>query len=282
MSPAKERGSRRLIIGLGVAVVVLGLLYAGWQAWGPRDDGAPDEAARTETVRPADRPPDGPQQEVDPTREAPPFEDAAPAEEADEIAWDALQAHEVLAHMRAVWECYANADCTLGADTDPRAEYFEAGERLAAAMRALNEQHRDHRISDPELAAAALEVLAYDSGPARAEAIQALRALPPSDAHLDALLTTLDQHHDEKLFELALPDLQRYAEQGRRDEVDEFLQSNLRRGAQFPARTIARQLGPFLTPENIAEYRALAEELPEDSRHRALLMETLAEYEGSD
>ncbi len=74
--------------------------------------------------------------------------------------------------------------------------------------------------------------------------------------------------------------MQHYAAAGHRDEVDAFLQSNLRSGAHFPARTIARELEPFLTPDNVARYRELAKALPRDSR-RAALMETLAAYENT-
>lgn len=282
MSAADKKGSR--ITGLALLVAALALLVLVYLGWQETEDAAPRPGALTE--EPSRSAPTPTQGESDdeaarassgPAKETPPSEDLSGAGETPDP-----QAHEVLAEMREVWECYTAADCSLGEESDPRAEYFEADRRLAAGMRTLIAQHRANRISDPELADAAHEVLQYESGRARAAAIEALGELPPAEEHLDALVTTLDQHHDEKLFELALPELQRYAEQGRREQVDAFLQSNLRAGAHFPARTIARELGPFLTPENVADYRALASELPQDSRRTELLRETLDAYQGTE
>ena len=277
---ARARGLTLFVVGVAVLVLV----YAGWQRSGPREDGDSKPDAAMEETRPAEPTPSGSPRAADAEAEStkPPDDAPSPAEPLLEGQAQDLQRHEILAEMRDVWECYKVADCTLGEDTDPRAEYFEAGERLAAGMRMIIEQHRAHRIGDFELAEAAHEALQYDSGPVRAAAIEALGELPPADEHLGALVTALDQHHDEKLFEIALPELQRYAESGRREAVDAFLQSNLRSGAHFAARTIARELGPFLTPENVTSYRDLVEELPEDSRRAALLMETLSEFEETE
>lgn len=278
MSPAEGRKGRTrplLLLFAAAALIVLG--YVVWQGT-ERGEGADPGQVPSPPAAPATR-------ETRPDRDAagdspaPGEARPAPGESPRDGQPPVPQAHEILAEMRELWECYAAADCSVGEDTDPRAEYFATGERLADGMRTLVEQHRRHDIGDAELAAAAHEVLQYDSGPARAAAIEALGELPPADEHLNALVTVLDQHHDEKLFVLALPELQRYAEGGRRAEVDAFLQSNLRSGAHFPARTIARELGPFLIPENVAGYRALLEALPADSRRARLLRETLREYE---
>lgn len=271
----KVSAMRRLIPAAGVLAV---LAYVMWQAW----DGAGDEDRSTGGVRPV--PPveseqsNGRQDAQTPVpvkTEPPGVESPAPGRPAGD---EAEQAHEIRADMRRAWDCYESPHCRLGEDQDPRAEYFEAGERIATGMRALIQQHRAHRISDVELAEAAHQVLAYDSGRARAVAIQALRQLPPTHEHLDALIHALDQHHDEKLFELAMPEFKRYAEQGYGAEVDAFLQSNLRSGAHFPARTIARELGPFLTADNIEAYQELARDLPPDSPRAKLLQKTLETY----
>lgn len=280
MSPGENKGSgmrRWVLLALGLALVVF--VYAAWQ----QSDTGEDEDAAPATAQ-EERAPANEGPEPAPEEQAPPPPDTENSARETADSPDAAEAgdgpaHEILAEMRETWACYEAADCTLGEDTDPRAEYFEADKRLGAGMQSLIDQHRAHRIGDAELADAAHEVLGYDSGRARAAAIEALGELPPADEHLEALVTTLDQHHDEKLFEIALPELQRYAEQGRREDVDTFLQSNLRSGAHFAARTIARELEPFLTPENVDEYRKLAEDLPEDDRRTALLRESLNAYE---
>lgn len=279
MSAADRKGLR--ITGLALLVAALALLVLVYLGWQESEDAATGPGALTEETSPS--PPAPTQGAADdnppePATGTPPSEDLSGAGETPTDP----QTHEVLAEMREVWECYTAADCSLGQESDPRAEYFEADRRLAAGMRTLIAQHRANRISDPELADAVHVALQYESGRARAAAIEALGELPPAEEHLDALVATLDQHHDEKLFELALPELQRYAEQGRHEQVDAFLQSNLRAGAHFPARTIARELGPFLTPQNVADYRKLAAELPQDSRRAELLRETLDAYQGAD
>jgi hypothetical protein len=279
MSPTerKRSGRRRVVLPLAGAALALAVVaYLGWQpseraGFEPPASDRPAEPAGGTRTTEAPAPPTA--REPPATAEQPSGERLQAREPVD------AQPHEILAAMRNTWECYVAADCSVGEEGDPRAEYFAADRQLAAGMRTLIEQHRAGHIGDVELAAAAREALGYDSGRARAAAIEALDALPPADEHLDTLIGTLDQHHDEKLFELALPQLRRYAESGHRETVDAFLQSNLRSGAHFPARTIARELGPFLTAENIASYRALADDLPEESRHAELLRQTLRAYD---
>jgi hypothetical protein len=276
---------RLLIVALAAGALLL-LVFVGWDrspsddvryepapevpaaSTGPEATGAPGDAGQSTEAQP-------PSSETATAADPPPhiLEELGAGSEPETAG------HEILAEMRRAWECYEAPGCVLGEERDPRAEYFEAGERVAQGMRALTEQHRAHRISDVELADAAHEVLGYESGRARAAAIEALGELPPSAVHLDALIDTLDRHHDERLFELALAELERYVDRGHRAEIDEFLQSNLRFGAHFPARTIARELGPFLSPENVVEYRRLAEELPAQDRRAELLKETLEAYE---
>jgi len=261
---------------LPVAAGALAVLaYGLWQGFGGEPEpgaagGPPEGSPAKETSGPPD---DGQQTdtraETGPPKTDEPVAPETPAEK---------QAHEILAEMRQTWDCYQSPQCRLGDAGDPRAEYFEAGRRIAAGMRALIRQHRNHRIGDEQLGRAAHQVLAYDSGRARAAAIEALGRLPAVGEHLDALTRALDQHHDEKLFALAMPELKRYAERGHRAEVDAFLQSNLRFGAHFPARTIARELGPLLTPDNIGAYEELARELPPDTPRAEALRQTLETY----
>lgn len=187
----------------------------------------------------------------------------------------------VLGQMRDTRDCYQAPDCTVGDEADPRAEYFEAGNRVAEGMRAMIERHQAGEITDEQLSDTALEFLEMESGRTRAAAIEALNRLPPQRRHLDALVDVLDQHHDEELFRLAITELERHAEAGHREEVDAFLQENLRRGARFPARTIAAHLGPFLTEDNRAAYQRLLENMPADSERASLLREAL-EKEGAD
>jgi len=266
---------QRLLIPIVPGLLAL-LAYGVW----PDSNSNPDEAPiRGATPSPS---PERPDNQREAKRAAPVQTEPQGGKEpsADERSENDTPdpPHKILAEMRRAWDCYQSPDCRLGEDQDPKAEYFEAGGRIAAGMRSLIEQHEMHRIGDAELARAAYQVLTYDSGRARAAAIEALRRLPPADEHLEALTKALDQHHDEKLFELAMPELKRYAEQGHRAEVDAFLQSNLRTGAHFPARTIARELEPFLTPDNIDTYRKLARELPPESRRTKLLQKTLESY----
>ena len=187
-----------------------------------------------------------------------------------------------LAGMRETRTCYESRDCSVGDQADPRAEYFAAGNRVAEGMRSLTTAHKAGELSDEGLSQAALEFLEMESGRVRAAAIEALGRVPAEPAHLDALFDVLEQHHDEKLFELALAEFERHAQAGRHQEVDAFLQENLRRGARFPARVIAANLGPFLTGDNRDAWAQLLQDLPEDSERAARLKKALEEAPDPD
>ncbi len=268
------------------AAVLAVLIYAGWHLSGtgeaeqePPAAGADSAPAGPASVkaRPPAEPEDGgagaePLPRKDP--DLPAADDAPAAPDAETAA--------ILLEMRETRDCFLAPDCTVGANEDPRAEYFEAGDRIAAGVRSLIERHRAGAMDSAVLADIVDEFMEVESGRTRAAAIEAMGELPPAEARLETLLTTLDQHHDEKLFELALAEFQRYSEPERRARVDAFLQSNLRHGAHNPARAIARNLGPFLDDGNIAAYREIADELPADSRRAELLRESLDAYEGGE
>lgn len=274
MSPRKRLSGLSWLILILAAAALLALAYGLWKTSERRaaEASAPEPVQSTAPER------------TEPTvgsvesEKRPVAGQATPAPQSENPYGVDTPAHEILAGMRDAWECYASSSCRLGADNDPRAEYFEADRRIAVGMRTLTARYRAGQIGQAELSAAALEVLEYDGGRARAAAIGALGQLPPTPEHLNALFRALDQHHDEKLFEIALDEFERYAEAGYGAEVDAFLQSNLLTGAAFPARTIARELGRFLTPANEAAYRQVAEQLPPGSRRAELARQALDAY----
>ncbi len=254
-----------------VALVLSVVLFVGWLAWQsagfeePVDTAAAPETAEKTAERTAEETFGPEPAEKLSAPEHPPNGEQDPDPE------------KVLAEMRRVRDCYEHPDCVVGEDTDPRAEYFEAGQRVADGLHALMRAHEAGRLRDGELTRAAREFLEMESGRGRAAAIEALGRVPPSPEHLDALFATLDQHHDEKLFELAMEEFRRYQAIGYRDRIDDFLIANLRTGARFATRAIAENLDAFITPDNEHRYRALLEELQEDSWRAELLKGALRE-----
>lgn len=186
-------------------------------------------------------------------------------------------AEAVLEDMREARDCYRDPDCEIDAD-GPRQHWYEAGKAVAEGLRELRRRHRAGELSDARLAAAAREFMAFDNPHAQEAALEAMSEVPPDPRNLDAVLDALDQKHTPRLFEAALAQFRRYDGEKARERIDGFLQSNLRTGAHHAAETIARGLTPFLDPDNVDEFEAIADELPEDSRRAELIRGAIDEY----
>lgn len=183
----------------------------------------------------------------------------------------------VLARMRAARDCYRSPDCRIEGD-DPRERYYRAGKAVAEGLRELQARHAAGEVGDAKLGAAAREFMAFDNPHAREAALDALSEVPPDPRNLEAIIEALDQHYAARLFEPALEEFQRYSGDEARERIDRFLQSNLRTGAHRSAETIARELTPFLGPDNVDDYEAIAAELDGDSRRAELIRRAIDEY----
>lgn len=257
---------KRMLVALSAILVLAALLWLALDSAGPENESG--------TASP---------EAMDEEAPEPPAADADPEPATTSGNHREEDTAKALKRMRDARDCLEKSDCVLGDPADPRAEHFEAGKRVAAGMAELIEAHKAGALRDAELARIAREFLAFDSGRGRAAALRALNRVPPGSQNLDAITSALDQHHDEALFELALEQFPRYVDAGYGREIDDFLLSNLRNGARYPARTIAEHLDTFITPENKHRYRDLAAELPEDSWRAELLQQALGktnpEYE---
>lgn len=273
---------RRWLVAGGVVLVVLATaLYVGScgtrQPIGPDsgDAGAGQDAPAEQTTATA------PATEDEAGDAAPTDAKTPDASTVDPLAPGTLDrtadTAALLAAMRDARDCYQASDCKVDAE-GPRDPYYRAGQVVAEGLAELRARHRAGALGDDDLAAAAREFMAFDNPHARAEALAALGQVPPDPRNLDRILEALDGHYAARLFEPALEEFQRYASDAARQRIEAFLASNLRTGAHRSAEAIARNLGSFLRPDNVDDFRAIAEALPDDSRRARLIRDALDEY----
>lgn len=258
---------RWLSIGLAGVLALAAAVYVG--SCGTRRAPPPEPGAESASTTPAAEP------EASAETASPDDSDTGTATNKDKNAEPPTEA--VLESMREARDCYQDPDCNIDAD-DPRQHYYEAGKAVAEGLRELRARHRAGELSDAELAAAAREFMAFDNPHARSESLAAMSQVPPDPRNLDTIIDALDQKHTPRLFEAALHELRRYHGEKARERIEGFLQSNLRTGAHHAAETIARGLTPFLDPDNVDDFEAIADELPDESRRAELIRNAIDEY----
>jgi hypothetical protein len=194
---------------------------------------------------------------------------------AGEVA--APTAETVLAQMREARDCYQDPNCHID-DAGPRDHYYRAGKAVAEGLRELRARHRAGALGDAKLAAAAREFIGFDNPHTQSEALAAFAQIAPSPGHLAAITKALDGSAAARLFEPALAEFERYDSPTARRRIEAFLQSNLRTGAHRSAQTIARNLIPFLTSDNVDTFAAIADELRAGSRRAELIRSAIDEF----
>lgn len=175
-------------------------------------------------------------------------------------------------------------NCALGRgnpcgipETDPKAPFFAATRRIEEALIRSQSILASHPQMEDQGRAMAEAFLDYPEGSIQSRALQILASLPPSLSSFEAIKENLPEIYDEHVVAKALQQLARYPQ--RHDELTSMLADMIQTGGHFAAIKTTQNLGPFLNPNNIHEFRQILSALPQDSVYHRELEKVLSLYE---
>jgi len=181
----------------------------------------------------------------------------------------------LLSELQDYQECYFRSDCVTP-ESDARAAHFFVAQQITDRLDRLVALTHQQTTSDDEFVEIAKQFLSFPDGRVQEQALVLMGSMPPKDGGAQAIMSALRDHHDARLFELAMVELQRYPNDYR--ATDDFLIETLRTGGHYVSQVVARQLLPVLREDNIERYEQTAAELPPNTAKARYLKQVLNEY----
>lgn len=181
----------------------------------------------------------------------------------------------LLNELKDYRECYFRTDCVTP-ESDARAAHFFVAQQITERLDRLVALTRQQTASNAELVEMAKQLLSFPDGRVQEQALLLMGSMPPRDGNAQAIMRALRDHHDARLFELAMVELQRYPNNYR--ATDDFLIETLKTGGHYASQVVARQLLPMLRDDNIERYEQTATELPPNTAKARYLKQVLNEY----
>jgi len=176
--------------------------------------------------------------------------------------------------LAALKKCYSENSCGF-AETDSRSAHFEA---VGIITNLLNNLPAD--LSHREKHQLVREFIAFPDPQVQAAALQLAATLPADSLTVAATIAALRDSSSEENFLMALPILATWKKLGLDSGLDTMLIDTLRVGGVFAAQSVADNILPLLTRDNLSLYRNLLVEMPEGRRKKAL-RSALSEFENA-
>lgn len=171
--------------------------------------------------------------------------------------------------------CYLQTDCVTP-ESDARAAHFFVVQEISERLDQLVALTRQVQTDSSRFIETARQFLVFPDGRVQAQALILMGSMPPVKGNARAVINALKNHHDARLFELAMVELQRYPNDYRM--TDDFLIDTLKTGGHYASQTVARKLLPILRENNIERYEKTATELPPNTAKARYLKQVLNEY----
>ncbi len=181
----------------------------------------------------------------------------------------------LLNELKDYQECYFRSDCVTP-ESDARAAHFFVAQQITERLDRLTALTRQQTVSNEELVEIAKQFLSFPDGRVQEQSLVLMGSMPPRDGNAQAIMSALRNHHDARLFELAMVELPRYPNDYR--ATDDFLIETLKTGGHYASQVVARQLLPVLREDNIERYEQTAAELPSNTAKARYLKQVLNEY----
>ncbi|MGS2721797.1 hypothetical protein [Paraglaciecola aestuariivivens] len=253
---------------VSVSLVVVGLGVWLWQLFAeqPASLPKPSQSAVEEAKPLAPQQPQSPKQQTMPTDKQ--------EQTVDKAFYQARL--RILADLDAARLCQQSGQCEADLN-DPKAAMFEQEKRLVESLQSLQALYQEYQIEDQVLTQTIDEFIASPLGRVQFQALQMMQQQPPNIQNAQSLISALDNSYDSKVMALALQELIRYPSLA--EQIDELLISNLQTGSFYVSRTIAQEISAYLNANNIAQYQALANSLPQNMAKTKLLQSALNEYQ---
>lgn len=181
----------------------------------------------------------------------------------------------LLSELKDYQECYLRTDCVTP-ESDARAAHFFVAQQITERLDRLVALTRQQTANNDEFVEIAKQFLSFPDGRVQEQALLLMGSMPPRDGNAQAIMSALRDHHDARLFELAMVELQRYPNDYH--ATDDFLIETLKTGGHYASQVVARQLLPVLRDDNIERYEQTATELPPNTAKARYLKQVLNEY----
>ena len=176
--------------------------------------------------------------------------------------------------LAALKKCYSENTCGFE-EKDSHSAHFETVGKIIDLLGNLPVD-----LSPREKHQLVREFIAFPDPQVQAAALRLAASLPAESMTVAAVIAALRDTTSEDNFLLALPILNDWKKLGLDSGLDNMLMDTLRVGGIFAAQTVAENILPLLTRDNLSSYKNLLAEMP-DSRRKIALRNALSEFESS-
>ncbi len=177
--------------------------------------------------------------------------------------------------LHELLNCHKTSTCPVD-NSDSRASDLLLGQQITAKLDEYIELSLNNDYFDEESAQIVNEFIANRDGYVQESALNLMSAMAPNITNAQALLTALSTSYDAKIMKQAIKELQRYPELS--SQIDKLYQQSLQTGSFYVAQEIALNILPQLTSSNIAQYEAIARNLPQNSKRADALWSNIKEF----
>lgn len=174
-------------------------------------------------------------------------------------------------------ECESEDSCD--SLTSPSDEFYVKTKKLENEIAKLNLIVRSSNSTNPRLSETGRELLEYDDGAIKAQALSLLLSQPGEIENVDYVVKDILEYHDAKLVANAVAELQRYLTDQNAIKIHWGIRDCLLTGSLMVRDELSTLLQPFLNDGSIQFYRDLSQNPNLNKQIKENLISTIDEYQ---
>jgi hypothetical protein len=196
----------------------------------------------------------------------------------DNIETDTIRINNLISSLKQLLECSRGSNCPDLEDSDPRAAFFDLGRRIKNQLGELNNLYLENKISDDQLREIASDYMQYQDGHVQEKVLSILSTLEPTAETLNTILSSVKTGYDKKIIKMVMVEFLRYPDSQSRSNINVFLVETLTSGSHYVAQSVAQNIIPLLTTDNISIFEETLTSLPPNTKKYKLLKGSIEEF----